>query len=217
MIKNIFFDFNGTILNDVKLCYDIEDEILKEAGLKRVNLDFYLNNFAFPVKNYYALLGFDFSKKPFEEINKIFMDRYVQREAKEASIYPDFIEVVNKFKRNGFKVYCLSASKQSILENQLKRLGIFNLFDGVVGCNNINGSSKVDVGKDYVTSHHINPKESIMIGDSEHDYEVSEAIGFNAALYSKGHCSKERLLKLNAPVFDDFKSFFNYVLKFNEN
>ena len=33
MIKNIFFDFNGTLLDDLQLCVDVEASISKEYGI----------------------------------------------------------------------------------------------------------------------------------------------------------------------------------------
>ena len=40
MIKNIFFDFNGTLLDDLKLCADVEAEISREYGLPVVDINF---------------------------------------------------------------------------------------------------------------------------------------------------------------------------------
>ena len=36
-MKTIFFDFNGTIINDVDLCLNILNEMLKENGLYPIN------------------------------------------------------------------------------------------------------------------------------------------------------------------------------------
>ena len=57
-IKNIFFDFNGTLLDDVDLSFNIEDELFKSLGVEGVTKEFYLDNFCFPVKDYYAKTNF---------------------------------------------------------------------------------------------------------------------------------------------------------------
>ena len=46
MIKNIFFDFNGTLLDDLQLCVDVEASISKEYGIPLVDKEFYLDNTA---------------------------------------------------------------------------------------------------------------------------------------------------------------------------
>ena len=53
MIKNIFFDFNGTILDDLQVCFEIESEMFEMEGLPQITLDFYKDNFSFPVREYY--------------------------------------------------------------------------------------------------------------------------------------------------------------------
>ena len=32
MIKHVFFDFNGTIINDLDLCFNLLNEFLEEQG-----------------------------------------------------------------------------------------------------------------------------------------------------------------------------------------
>ena len=62
MIKNVFFDFNGTLIDDIDLTLDIENKLLVQRGLNAVTKEFYLDNFCFPVINYYKKSGFDLTK-----------------------------------------------------------------------------------------------------------------------------------------------------------
>ena len=57
MIKNVFFDFNGTLIDDIDLTLDIENKLLVQRGLNAVTKEFYLDNFCFPVINYYKKSG----------------------------------------------------------------------------------------------------------------------------------------------------------------
>ena len=61
MIKHVFFDFNGTIIDDLKLCYDLLNEFLEEQGKEKVTLERYKDIFRFPIKEYYRLAGIDFN------------------------------------------------------------------------------------------------------------------------------------------------------------
>ena len=58
MIDNIFFDFNGTILDDLELTYKLLLESLEKYNLPFVSLEQYRNLFCFPVKKYYENVGF---------------------------------------------------------------------------------------------------------------------------------------------------------------
>ena len=44
MIKNVFFDFNGTLIDDIDLTLDIENKLLVQRGLNAVTKEFYLDN-----------------------------------------------------------------------------------------------------------------------------------------------------------------------------
>lgn len=204
MIKNIFFDFNGTILDDVQLCFDVEDEIIKEYGLPELTMDFYLDNFCFPVKNYYEKAGFDFSKLSYKVISDKFMTRYLEREGAETKLYPEVEETLKKLKDEGFNLYCYSASEYNILKKQLTNLGIIEFFTDLIASNNIAAKGKLEYGQDYINEHKIDTSKTIMLGDTYHDYEVATALKLKAVLVSFGHNSRMVLSPLNVPIIDNF-------------
>ena len=62
----VIWDFNGTLLDDVKLCFDLLNKMLSKRGFETVTIEKYKEIFRFPVKEYYRLAGFDFEREPFE-------------------------------------------------------------------------------------------------------------------------------------------------------
>ena len=204
MIKNIFFDFNGTILDDVQLCFDVEEEIIKEYGLPILTMDFYLDNFCFPVKKYYEKAGFDFSKLSYKVISDKFMSRYLEREGQETRLYPEVKETLKKLKEAGFNLYCYSASEYNILKKQLTNLGIIEYFTDLIASNNIAAKGKLEYGQDYINEHKIDVTKTIMLGDTYHDFEVASALNLKPVLVSFGHNSKKVLSPLNVPIIDNF-------------
>lgn len=189
--KYIFWDFNGTILDDVKLCHNILNEMLTEVNRKTVTLEEYLKIFDFPVKNYYAKV-YDLEKTPFEELSKTFISKYQPRSFDE-SLHDGVLDAMFYFQSLGVKNILLSASEQNNLNEQVKHFGIGHYFEAVLGTDNVHGESKIDVAKTYVKKHKINPKDVVMIGDTLHDAEVAETLGFDVILYTKGHQHRDRL------------------------
>jgi phosphoglycolate phosphatase len=55
----IIWDWNGTLLNDVKECLQIINKSLHKRNLPALNLPRYLEKFQFPVKKYYEAIGFN--------------------------------------------------------------------------------------------------------------------------------------------------------------
>ena len=66
---------------------------------------------------------------------------------------------------------------------------------------------------DFIKNENINPKETLLIGDSLHDSEVASSINTNCVLIASGHTSKERLLKSNNDVIDEFTDLLKYLNK----
>ena len=75
----------------------------------------------------------------------------------------------------------------------LERFGIRDYFEGVCGSDNIYADGKIARGERMLDVYPIEPRETLMVGDTLHDAEVAEALGFNIRLYAGGHNSAERL------------------------
>jgi phosphoglycolate phosphatase-like HAD superfamily hydrolase len=64
-IRNIIWDWNGTLLNDMNICIDIMNTMLANRAIPLITADLYREVFTFPVRDYMVSIGFDFSKEPF--------------------------------------------------------------------------------------------------------------------------------------------------------
>ena len=56
---------------------------------------------------------------------------------------------------------------------------------------------------------HLDPEELLLIGDTEHDFEVASGLGCSCILISKGHQSHELLKSTGAMVLDDLSQLLN--------
>lgn len=190
--KNIVWDWNGTLLDDVRISVDTINRMLEQKNLKRLTVDNYKSIFGFPVKAYYELIGFDFSWDDWEEVSINFVNTY-NALAKDVELTPGIMPVLEGLKERGVRQYILSALQEDLLINMLERFHIREYFDGVCGSNNIYADGKVARGEEMLRTFPIDPSETLMVGDTLHDAEVAEALGFDVCLYSGGHNSAERL------------------------
>ena len=205
MIKNIFLDFNGTLLDDRDLCLNLLNWMLKDQNKPLVMKDKYKEIFTFPVKNYYIKAGLDFNIESFESLAHRFMDRYIS-EYKECSLYEGIKDTLTYLRNNGYKTYILSASKQSILNSQCEYFGLTKYFDDIIGVNDIYASSKEDIAINYINAKHIDVSESIFIGDTLHDNDVAKALGMKCYLVSCGHQSYDVLSKAGVKIIDNINT-----------
>ncbi len=190
-MKTIFWDFNGTLLDDAHLCHDILCEMLQEVGRPVVSYAEYLDIFTFPVKAYYAKV-YDLEAVSFDVLAERFINKYKPRSL-QVPLTDGAIEALTHAKRLGFKNVLLSASEINNLYEQIRHFKIESFFDDVLGTDNIHAKDKTDVALSYVKTHPIDPANTLMVGDTLHDAKVAKTIGCEIVLYTGGHQSKARL------------------------
>jgi len=208
--KHIIWDWNGTILNDVDLCVELINGLLKDRNIKTISKEEYKSIFTIPVKNYYAAIGFDFEKESFEVVGKKWIDEYELRKF-ECKTYPGIVEVMNKIKHFGIGQSILSAYSQHTLDEMTGYFGLTKYFTNIVGLDNVYAAGKLHLGQQLIKKLGNGKGETLMIGDTEHDFEVATEIGADCILLTGGHYSKERLELLGVPVLDSI----NDLLTFN--
>ena len=211
MIKNIFFDFNGTLLDDVFLTFDIENQLAKKYGVPPFSMEKYLDVFCFPVRDYYEKIGFDLSKIDFNKLSHEFMDEFYKRFSKDTKLYDGLIQFLSKLKKEGYKLFVVSATKHEDLVNQLKEKEIDMFFDDFIGSNNIAGKGKIDYSKDFVNSKNINTNESVFVGDTIHDYEVGSALKMKVVLVTFGHNSEKLLKTVSSNLVSNYDELYRLI------
>lgn len=202
--KHIIWDWNGTLINDIWLVVEIMNKMLKKRNMPGIDSKKYREIFDFPVIDYYAKLGFNFSKESFEELTVEFISEYYTR-FNECKLFNEVEEVLKKIRDMGIPQSILSASKEDVLIEKIKYYGIDKYFCRIMGLENHYAESKVERGKKWIDELNLNPQDVLLMGDTAHDYDVSKHIGCDCLLVANGHYSYERLAKLGVDVIDTLK------------
>jgi phosphoglycolate phosphatase len=197
--EHIIWDWNGTLLNDAWLCVDVMNGMLAERGLPLRTLEEYREMFCFPVRDYYVMLGYDFSQEPFDEVGLEFILRYNRRQH-EAFLHPEVKLVLEWISKKGYQQYILSAREQNELVSETKLLDVHTYFKKVRGLDDHYAHGKTDVGVQLVKEVGAEPSSMLFIGDTLHDAEVANEIGVDCILIPNGHYSETRLLASGVPL-----------------
>lgn len=199
--KTVIWDFNGTLLDDVITGIDSVNVMLARRGLPTLDsVEDYYAKFSFPIKDYYARLGFDFEREPFEELAVEWVELYLEKSAG-AALREGARELIEKLNAAGVEQIVLSASEQKMLEGQLDALGIAKYFSRVCGCKNIHAHGKTDAARELSKTI---GGECIMIGDTQHDSEVARELGADCILLTGGHHSERMLSECADVICRDF-------------
>ena len=209
--KHIIWDWNGTLLDDVWLCVQSINILLKKYNKSEVSQQSYRELFDFPVKNYYQKIGFDFHKEPFEEVGMEFIYEY-NKSWKSCSLHKSVTNSLKHFNELQLTQSVLSAREENQLTRELTFFNIHNYFIGITGTRDHFAHGKMDFGIQFIRTSGFKPEEVLFIGDTLHDYEVSRAMGVDCALLSHGHFSHNRLKKADIPIYDNIDSLLMKML-----
>ncbi len=208
--KTIFWDWNGTLLDDTYVCIDAMNVLLRDRKLNELNEVTYRDIFTFPVRDYYVKAGFDFSKEAFEIPAIEFIENY-DGMVKTAGIFEDAIETLETFKREGYTQMILSAMQNEFLNDLVRSHKIDHYFSKISGIEDHYAASKVDNARKLIAGLEGRGGEMIMIGDTIHDHEVGHALGIRVILVSRGHQSEARLRETGRELAHNFKEVIHLV------
>lgn len=191
-IKSLVWDWNGTLLDDVHTCIDAINQMLRQRQLQELNYASYRSVFGFPVKDYYEKAGFDFSKEPFDVMAIEFIDLYRER-LPMSPLFDEVVPTLQAIRQRTYRQYILSAMEQEMLETSLQAKGIFEFFDLIAGTSDHFANGKDMVAKNLSSKIGLSANQILLIGDTVHDHEVAEMLGWQCVLISNGHQNEERL------------------------
>jgi phosphoglycolate phosphatase len=190
--RHVIWDWNGTLLDDLDLCIDIMNGLLRRRGLPLMDRARYHAVFDFPVRAFYECLGFDFRRDSFEELSAEFISGYEARR-EETRLHPGARKILTALQLAGVTQSILSAYRADTLREIVDHFGLTPCFMRLIGLDNIYAHSKTELGRAWVAELGLPGKDILMIGDSLHDGEVAEALGVDCVLVAAGHHPAERL------------------------
>lgn len=196
--ENVIWDWNGTLLNDVKVGVDTLNDMLDRRGLPSLTVQQYKDLFEFPVVCFYQRVGFDLVKESFHELSVDFVGTY-DKYAEGVALNPFVPEALAYVQQSGIRQYILSALREDLLNCMLGEFAIDFHFERACGSDDIYAAGKIERGRRMLETLDICPAKTVMIGDTVHDAEVARALGFDCILFAGGHNSEWRLQE-KAPV-----------------
>ena len=209
-IKEIVWDWNGTLINDTSLCVDILNKILCLQDQPPISIEYYRNNFSFPVSGFYKSISLPSSGEKFDEISLCFISEY-RLKWKGCKLQTGVLEILELIQRHGLRQSILSAGNQSDVELFVDHFNLGSFFYQVLGTDNVKAQGKIELGKRFITDSDLSPEEILLVGDTIHDLQVANEIGCSALLYSQGHNSENQLSEFPVQIINDLMEVARYL------
>jgi phosphoglycolate phosphatase len=202
---HVIWDWNGTLLDDVQACVDAINRMLARRSLPMTDTVRYRDIFGFPVRGYYAELGFDLAAEDWDGMAREFHADYAET-ARPAALRNGARAALAALRAAGTPMSILSACELGILRRMVAERGVDAFFDHIFGLGDLYAASKVELGRRMLRDTGVDPAKVLLVGDTVHDYEVAQALGCRAVLMAGGHQSAARLRACGCPVLEGFEA-----------
>lgn len=195
----IIWDWNGTLLDDVTSAVSALNKMLALRGIPPTTLEFYRENFGFPVRPFYAKVGVDLEHEDWDRICVDF-HRFVNDEPK--ILRADAKDALSLARGMGMRQTILSALREDMLLHDVKEAGVADMLDAIYGVDNLDGATKLSRGYDLLRliESRLGEVNLFFVGDTLHDAEVAKGLGARCILVEGGHQSPQRLAAAGVPV-----------------
>ncbi len=201
MLKYLIWDWNGTLLDDVHLNLRILNRLRDEEGLPALSLDAYRAAFGFPIRDFYARIGFDFNKTSYETLAERYWALYEQG-VKSCGLADGALEALSQLP---CKHIILSASPLPALQAQVAQFPeLMKHITRILGTDNTLGASKTALAEALRDEPLCAPDEMAVIGDTDHDATTAAVLGCPFIPYAGGHQHNQGITKLT-DLIDTFK------------
>lgn len=185
MIRQVIFDWSGTLCDDRELTLAATNETLVHFGAEPVDKATYRREFVLPIERFYQPRVGDVNRA---EIDAVFFERY-RAMALRSELFPQVELLVKILNWRGLQLGIVSTMAGDILETLLEKHHLRDQFAFVAG----DSADKVPVLQGIAAGNYgappIGADETLYIGDMVHDVTAAKAAGMiaGAALYGYSH------------------------------
>jgi phosphoglycolate phosphatase len=189
---HILWDWNGTLLDDTQAAFDTLNIMLRKRGAAEITMDFYRDNFAFPVRPFYEAIGVKLEAEDWDALAVEYHDIYAAQPKK---LNIETTAALSAVAAAGAGQSIISALRQDLLNAAVvDEYGLGGFFEYVYGVDNLDGASKFTRAQELVETLRRRGEDDLtLIGDSLHDKEVADGLGVKCVLCSQGSHAHWRL------------------------
>ncbi|WP_119317242.1 HAD hydrolase-like protein [Companilactobacillus formosensis] len=172
-MKNLFFDFDGTIANTQEGIVNALEYMVNDLKMEHLGVDTY-KKFIGPslvdsLERFYP----DFPKARYQEAVKSFQSYYNTKGVYQLELYSGMKDMLQQLKDAGYNLYISSVKTESMLKILIPHLGLDNYFEGFYGQSEdgFTRNTKPAILKYGLDNSESAAEDSIMIGDRMTDMQ----------------------------------------------
>lgn len=192
MIKNIIFDWSGTLADDLTPVLKATNAIFRNYGKREFTLDEFRRHFRLPFSGFYA----EFLPEATNEGLEALYEEFFAGLQAEVELLPGAREFLEFCRGNNKRIFLLSTIKAHHFQTQAGRLGVADWFEHPY----VEIMDKREKIGEILARHGLVKQETIFIGDMVHDIETARHGGICGVAVLTGFDPPEKLAAAKPPI-----------------
>lgn len=203
--RNIVFDWNSTLLDDIHAMHECTNILLKSEGHAPIAIDHFRDHYNVPFDQFYRGMGFN--DQEVERLmsleNSAFHDHY-EPLAHQAPLREGAVEILHHAREAGVQSLILSNHLVDPIRTQLRRLAIDGLFAEVLAyqdrATQFRDMTKGERLRRFITAHEMTSHDTMIVGDSVEEIHIAREQSL-ISIAITGGCVSERRLRAEKPDY----------------
>jgi phosphoglycolate phosphatase len=192
MLKNLIFDWSGTLADDLRPVWRATNAIFQEYGRDPLTLEQFRHHFRLPFSGFYAELLPEATSEGLEAL----YERFFAGLQDDVDLLPGARELLLWCRETGRRTFLLSTIKATHFVEQSNRLGVADLFEHPY----VEIHDKREKIRHLLQEHGLDPAETAFLGDMVHDIETARHGGVTSIALLTGFDPVEKLLPASPDI-----------------
>jgi phosphoglycolate phosphatase-like HAD superfamily hydrolase/ADP-ribose pyrophosphatase YjhB (NUDIX family) len=192
VIRNIIFDWSGTLVDDLPAVWKATNHVLAQAGRKALTLDEFRAEFRLPFTGFYRKFTPDV---PLARLERWFHSSFAELRASVQPL-PHAVECLDYCRRVGIRTFVLSTMHRRHFRSQAEAAGLLGCFEHVY----LGVRDKRRRIREILKTHRLEPRATLFVGDMQHDVETAKYGGIHSCAVLTGY-NTLRQLRASKPDF----------------
>ena len=185
MLRNIIFDWSGTLIDDLPAVWKATNHVLLQAGVEAMSLETFREEFRLPFQGFYERFTPHVELRQLEEWYHTRF-REIQHTVKELPHARGFLEFC---RRQSCRTFLLSTIHRDHFAAQVS----VNGFDQLIDRPYVEAWNKKEWIHRVLNDNGLNPLETLFVGDMEHDVETAHHAGIFSCAVLTGYSRVDQL------------------------
>ena len=208
MIRNIIFDWSGTLVDDLPAVLDATNYVLQQAGKPVMTLEEFRGAFCLPFTGFYDRHT---PHVPLAQLEEWFHRRFA--EVQESASALPYAEAFLQFCRDrNVRTFVLSTVSRRYYEIQARTTG----FGRYIQRAYLGVRDKRQKIVELLCDNQLHPEETLFVGDMEHDIETAKHGGIHSCAVLTGYNTLDQLRLAEPDVIVEHLGELRDILEQNE-